>query len=165
LPVRPALLVLTVAVGIVLLIACVNVANLLMARAASRQREIAVRTAIGAGRGRLVRQLLTESVLLSALGGIAGMLLAVWGVRLFRGLGATLGRVDLGGSGAATAFPRLDEVGLDATVLFYALAISIAAGLLFGIVPALRHARASELNVLRQGTETSGAAAKNALVV
>jgi predicted permease len=165
LPVRPALLVLAVAVGIVLLIACVNVANLLLARAATRQREIAVRSAIGAGRGRLVRQLLTESVLLSAIGGVAGTLFALWGVRLFRGLGATLGRVDLAGNATTTTFPRLDEVGVDATVLVYAFAVSIAAGLLFGIVPALRHSRASQLNVLRQGTATSSAVVKNTLVV
>ncbi|HYM22130.1 MAG TPA: ABC transporter permease, partial [Vicinamibacterales bacterium] len=170
-PVRPALLVLTGAVGIVLLIACVNVANLLLAKTASRQREIAVRAAIGAGRGRLVRQLLTESVLLSGLGGAAGTLLAVWGVRLFRGLGVTLGRVDLGGLGAAAVFPRLDEVGIDGSVLVFVLVISIATGMLFGIVPALRYSQMGRvqnpwgINVLREGAGTSRSGANNALVV
>jgi predicted permease len=148
-PVKPALLVLTAAVGIVLLIACVNVANLLLARTASRQREMAVRAAIGAGRGRLVRQLLTESVVLAGLGGIAGSALAFWGVRLFRGLGATLGRADLG---ATPVFPRLAEVGVDAAVLAYALALSIVTGVVFGIVPALRHSRVHHAEFLRQGT-------------
>jgi len=164
-PVRPALLVLMGAVGIVLLIACVNVANLLLAKTASRQREIAVRAAIGAARGRLVRQLLTESVLLSGLGGAAGTLLAVWGVRLFRGLGVTLGRVDLAGLAAAAVFPRLDEVGIDGTVLVFVLAISIATGMLFGIVPALRYSRSGRLDVLRESAGTARSGVKNALVI
>ena len=161
-PVKPALLVLTAAVGIVLLIACVNVANLLLARTASRQREIAVRAAIGAGRGRLARQLLTESVLLGGLGGIAGIVLAFWGVRLFRGLGATLGRADLS---TTSAFPRLAEVGVDAAVLGYALALSIVTGVVFGIVPALRHSRLEQGEFLRQGTASPRSRLKGALVV
>jgi len=161
-PVEPALLALTAAVGIVLLIACVNVANLLLARTASRQREIAVRAAIGAGRGRLVRQLLTESVLLAGLGGVAGIVLAFWGVRLFRGLGATLGRADLG---LATVFPRLAEVGVDATVLGYAVALSMVTGVVFGIVPALRHSRVQQVEFLRQGTASRRSGLKDTLVV
>jgi putative ABC transport system permease protein len=142
--VRPALLVLTAAVAFVLLIACANVANLLLARAASRQREIAVRIAIGAGRGRLIRQLLTESLLLSAIGGAVGTLLAAAGVELFRRLATDLGRIDLGAMGMG--FPRLEAIRIDSPVLLYALAISIGSGLLFGALPALRHGR---LDVLR----------------
>ena len=160
--VKPALLVLTVAVGIVLLIACVNVANLLLARTASRQREIAIRAAVGAGRGRLVRQLLTESVLLAGMGGLAGSVLAFWGVALFRGLGATLGRVDIG---TGSAFPRLAEVSVDATALGYALALSIVTGVLFGIVPALRYSRLQQGDVLRQGAASRRAGLKDALVI
>jgi putative ABC transport system permease protein len=160
--VRPALLVLAVAVGIVLLIACVNVANLLLARTASRAREIAVRAAIGAGRGRLVRQFLTESVVLAVLGGVAGSVLALWGIRLFRGLGATLGRVDIG---TGSAFPRLTEVKVDATVLMYAFGLSIVTGLVFGIVPALRHSRLDQGEVLRYGSPTRRSRLKDALVV
>jgi putative ABC transport system permease protein len=145
--VRPALQVLTVAVAFVLLIACANVANLLLARAASRQREIAVRIAIGAGRGRLMRQLLTESLLLSAVGGAAGTLLAAAGVELFRRLATDLGRIDLGALGIT--FPRLDAIRINSQVLLFAMAISVGSGLLFGALPALRHAFDGRLDALR----------------
>jgi ABC-type antimicrobial peptide transport system permease subunit len=149
--VKPAVLVLTVAVGCVLLIACANVANLLLARTATRQREIAVRVAIGAGRGRLVRQLLTESVLPSAIGGLIGTVVAGAGVRLFRVLATSLARVDLGSTG--TTFPRLDAITIDQSALVFAVAVSIGTGLLFGLAPALR---ASRMDALRAGTAATG---------
>jgi len=152
-PVRPALLVLTVAVGFVLLLACVNVANLLLARTAARQRELAVRGALGAGRGRLVRHLLTESVALGVLGGVAGTLLAVGGVRLLRSLATTISRLDLGNQ---LSFPRLDEVGIDASVLAFSIATSVGAGVLFGLAPALRHTRSDSAAALREGANSPG---------
>lgn len=133
-PVRPALLVLWAAVAVVLLIACVNVANLLLARSAARQREFAIRAALGAGRMRLIRQALAESLVLALLGGTAGVLLAVAGVRLLRTLATTLERMDLG---SAVSFPRLDDLGLDGVALVFALGVSVAAGVLFGLAPAV----------------------------
>ena len=131
--VRPALLVLLGAVGFVLLQASVNVANLLMTRAVGRQREMAIRAALGAGRGRLVRQLLTENLLLALAGGGVGLLVAAWGVRALVGL-------------APAGLPRLDEVGVNPRVLLFTLAATGVAGLLFGLVPALqvRPARLSD---------------------
>jgi putative ABC transport system permease protein len=137
-PVRAALLVLMSGVGFVLLIACANVANLLLARTPAREREIAVRVSLGAGRGRLVRQLLTESLLLAVVGGAAGTALAHGGVAVFRSLGTTLSRFDLGDS---VAFPRLADIAIDPAVLIFALVTSILTGLLFGVAPALRAVR------------------------
>jgi predicted permease len=152
-PVKPALLVLTLAASFVLLIACANVANLLLARTAVRQRELAIRTAVGAGRGRLVRQLLTESVMLALLGGTAGTVLAVGGVRLLRGLGTTLNRMDLG---VQLMFPRLGDVGVDGTVLAVTLGTALATGLLFGLAPALLHSNEQQMDVLRAGATADG---------
>src|SRR5262249_41899482 len=121
-PVRGALRVLMVAVAFVLLIACANLANLLLARGAARQREMAVRIALGASRARIIRQLLTESVLLSLLGGAAGTLLAFGGVRLLRVLATTFSRMDLG---VELPFPRIDAIDLDLSVLAFALAASL----------------------------------------
>jgi predicted permease len=155
-PVKPALLVLGGAVAFVLLIACVNVANLLLARTATRDREMAIRLAIGAGRGRIVRQLLTESVVLALIGGVGGAIAAIAGVRVLRGLATTLLRMDLG---IDLQFPRLEDIGVDPMVLAFTLVVSVAAGLLFGLAPAVRCAGSSQMDALRAtaGTSTTGA--------
>jgi putative ABC transport system permease protein len=132
------LLVLLVAVGFILLIACANVANLMMARTAARDREIAIRRAMGAGQFRLIRQMLTESVLLSLLGGAIGLLLASWGVQLLLEL-------------TPKDVPRLESVVVDRWALVFTFSISIATGVLFGLAPAW-HARRLSLNdSLREG--------------
>jgi putative ABC transport system permease protein len=151
-PVRPALVVLTGAVGCVLLIACVNMANLLLARSSSRRREIAVRLAIGASRRRLIRQSLTESVLLAVLGGVAGSVLAYLGIELLQALGTGLPRRDIG---PGVGLPRLDEISVDGAALFFTLSVSIVTGVLFGIAPAVRQAEPNPTEVLREGAGAS----------
>ena len=170
--VKPALTVLTASVGVVLLIACANVANLLLARTAAREREIAVRAAIGAGRGRLIRQLMTEATVLSVAGGVVGTLLAVGGVRLFRGLATDLARIDLGSLG--NAFPRLDAIALNPPVFVFTLLTSIGTGIVFGLAPALRSSSAvAHVDALRSAAGStrssagvrSGVTAQGLLVV
>ena len=150
--IRPALYVLGGAVLLVLLIACVNVANLLLARSTVRQRELGLRTALGAARGRLLRQMLTESVLLSLAGGVAGLLLAVV---FHRGLLTLVAN--------RIPVPRLDQVALDAPVVLFTLALSLVTGLIFGVVPAV-FATGNANDVLREGgRHGSGPRARRAL--
>jgi putative ABC transport system permease protein len=141
--IRPTLLVLFGAVGFVLLIACANVANLLLAKASGRQKEIAIRTALGASRGRVIRQLLMESVLLSAMGAMLGLLLAFGTISAVR----NLRNVDL---------PRAHELGLDLRVLGFAVLASLLAGVAFGLVPALQTSRPNLNDMLKDGARTSG---------
>ena len=145
--VKPALLILAGAVGLVLLIACVNVANLLLARTAAREHEIAVRRAVGASPGRLFRQLLTESTLLSTIGAVAGTALAIGAINLLRTLATSLPRRDLG---PGVSLPRLDEIGIDLRVLLFTIVVALSTGIVCGLVPAVRHAGAREADRLRE---------------
>jgi len=141
--VKTPLFILLAAVGFVLLTACVNVANLLLARGEARKREIAIRSAIGASGGRLTRQLLTESFLLAGLGGIAGVGVAIVGVDALLAI-------------APSVLPRLDEIGIDVTVLGFSLAAAIATGLLFGVIPVLHATRQDVQEVLKEGGGARG---------
>jgi putative ABC transport system permease protein len=136
--IRPMLLVLLGAVGFVLLIACVNVANLLLARGTARQRELAVRAALGARRGRIVRQLLTESVALSVVGGVAGLIAAFWSIDLLVAL-------------SPIPFPTFVQISVDLRVLAFTFAVCVASGLIFGVVPALAATRADLVATLKAG--------------
>jgi predicted permease len=136
--VKPSLLALLGAVGLVLLIACANVANLLLARSAARQKEIAIRAAMGASRTRVLRQMLTESILLSAIGGIAGLVLSIW-------------LTDVLMSMLPEGAPRLGHIGIDYRVLTFALGVSALTGILFGIVPALQASKLDVTTALKEG--------------
>ena len=145
--VRTSLFVLAGAVSLVLLIACANVANLLLVRATGRRREIAIRTAIGGSRGRIIRQLLTESVVLSLAGGVLGLLLGIAGIRALLAVNtADLPRVGENGS----------LVGVDWRVLVFTLAVSVATGILFGLIPALQSSRTDLTASLKEGGGRSG---------
>ena len=144
---RVALGVLLAAVGFVLLIACANVANLLLSRAVARQKEIAIRAALGAGSGRLIRQFLTESLVLSSIGGAAGLMGAYWAVRA------------IGSSLPANLLP-VSEITVDSNVLVFAMLLAIASGILFGLAPAWQGAKLDLNEVLKQGGRSSSASAR-----
>jgi len=144
--IKPGLLAMLGAVGCVLLIACANIANLLLARGSARGRELAVRAALGAGRGRLIRQLLTESVLLSIVGGACGVLLGLWAVDALVAI-------------APRGAPRLNEIALDRTVFMFAAILTLATGVLFGLAPALHFSRDEAAHALKEGARGSSGAA------
>jgi putative ABC transport system permease protein len=154
--VRPALLVLVAAVAFVLLIGCANLANLMLAKSEARQREIAIRAALGAARSRIVQQLLAESLVLAAVGGALGALLASWAVKAFV-------------ASQPTTVPRLDQLTVDGRVLSFVAAISIATGVLFGLVPALRASAPDLAASLKESIRGSASAAarrfRSALVI
>jgi putative ABC transport system permease protein len=152
--VKPILMVLLAAVGFVLLIACANVASLLLTRSLARQKEVAIRSALGATRWRVIRQLLTESILLSLVGGAAGLLVAYWGVR---------GLVAIMPANQLNALPFLTTLHLDGSILLFSFGLSLFTGIVFGLAPALQSSRPDVNEVLKEGGRTTAGGAGHRL--